>query len=64
MQEGAHQNDTASMCLERPLHYRREGKVDQVLGWKKNFSFVFTGQILKKLKQFRDILSINVKNPM
>ena len=34
MQEGAYQYDAAPMDLERPLHYRREGKVDQVRGWK------------------------------
>ena len=33
MQEGALQNDAAPMYLERSLHYRREGKVDQVRGW-------------------------------
>ena len=35
MQEGAHQQETAPMDLERPLHYRREGKVDQVRGWRR-----------------------------
>ena len=30
MQEGAHQNDAATINLERSLHYRRERKVDQV----------------------------------
>ena len=29
MQEVAHQNDAAPMYLERSLHYRREGKLDQ-----------------------------------
>ena len=34
MQEGAHQNDAAPMYLERSLQYQREGKVDQVRGWR------------------------------
>ena len=34
MQEGEHQNDAAPMYLERFLYYRREGKVDQVRGWR------------------------------
>ena len=32
MQEGAHQEDTAPMNLERSLHYRREGGIDQKKG--------------------------------
>ena len=35
MQEGAHRNDAAPMNLERSLHYWREGKVDQVRGWRR-----------------------------
>ena len=33
MQEGVHRYDAAPINLERPLHYRREGNVDQVRGW-------------------------------
>ena len=47
MQEGAHQNDEAPMYLERSLHYRREGKVDQVRGWRRQ---VFVHQDLEGLK--------------
>ena len=37
MQELAHQNEAAPMYLERFLHYRREGKDDQVRGWRRRF---------------------------
>ena len=32
MQEGVQQEDAAPMHLERPLHYRREGEIDQEKG--------------------------------
>ena len=35
MQEGAHQEDAAHVDLERPLHYPREGKIDQSKGWRR-----------------------------
>ena len=40
MQEGAQQNEAAPMYLERFLHYRREGKVSQVRGWRRRISNV------------------------
>ena len=33
MQEGVQQEDAAPMHLERPLHYRREGEIDQAKVW-------------------------------
>ena len=33
MQGGVYREDAAPMDLEGPLHYQREGKVDQVKGF-------------------------------
>ena len=66
MQEGAHQN--APMYLVRSLHYRKEGKVDQVRGWRRRFLCTRVLKILSargKLEagrefQFLEVIGTNV----
>ena len=49
MEEGTHYEDAAPMNLQRSLHYRREGGIDQEKGWR---WFVHPG--FEGLKVIRD----------